>query len=106
MGAALRHGIKRLSQRPERQRLLLLLSDGKPNDLDQYEGRYGLEDTRHAVHEARQAGLVPFCVTIDQKAHDYLPRLFGSQGFALIHRPEQLARALTQVYVKLTVVGK
>ena len=49
---------------------------------------------------------MPFCVTIDQKAHDYLPHLFGSQGFALIHRPEQLARALTQVYVKLTVVGK
>ena len=86
MGAALRHGIKRLSQRPERQRLLLLLLDGKPNDLDQYEGRYGLEDTRHAVHEARQAGLVPFCVTIDQQAHDYLPHLFGSRGFALIHQ--------------------
>ena len=106
MGAAIRHGTKRLSQRPERQRLLLILSDGKPNDLDQYEGRYGLEDTRHAVHEARQAGLVPFCVTIDQQAHDYLPHLFGSRGFALIHRPEQLARALTQVYVKLTAAAR
>ena len=104
--SAIRHGTKRLSQRPERQRLLLILSDGKPNDLDQYEGRYGLEDTRHAVHEARQAGLVPFCVTIDQQAHDYLPHLFGSRGFALIHRLEQLARALTQVYVKLTAAAR
>ena len=106
MGAAIRHGTKRLSQRPERQRLLLILSDGKPNDLDQYEGRYGLEDTRHAVHEARQAGLVPFCVTIDQQAHDYLPHLFGARGFARIPRPEQLARALTQVYVMLTPAAR
>ena len=102
MGAAIRYGTQRLAARPERQKLLLILSDGKPNDLDQYEGRYGLEDTRHAVQEARQAGLVPFCVTIDQQAHAYLPRLFGIQGWALVHRPEQLARALTQVYVRLT----
>jgi len=102
MGAAIRYGTQRLAARPERQRLLLILSDGKPNDLDHYEGRHGLEDTRHAVHAARQAGLVPFCVTIDQQANAYLPRLFGTQGFALVHRPEQLARALTQVYVRLT----
>jgi len=102
MGAAIRYGTRRLTERPERQKLLLILSDGKPNDLDQYEGRYGLEDTREAVRAARQAGLVPFCVTIDQQAHVYLPRLFGVQGYALVHRPEQLARALTQVYVRLT----
>ena len=93
---------RRLAGRPERQKLLLILSDGKPNDLDHYEGLHGLEDTRHAIREARQAGLVPFCVTIDQEAHAYVPRLFGAQGYALVHRPEQLARALTQVYVRLT----
>ncbi|MFV0680094.1 nitric oxide reductase activation protein NorD [Ottowia sp.] len=102
MGAAIRFGTQRLAERPERQKLLLILSDGKPNDLDQYEGRYGLEDTRHAVLAARQAGLVPFCVTIDEQAHAYLARLFGAQGYALVHHPEQLARALTQVYVRLT----
>ncbi len=102
MGAAIRYGTKRLAERPERQRLLLILSDGKPNDLDHYEGRHGLEDTRHAVQAARAAGLVPFCVTIDQEANTYLPRLFSAQGFALVHRPEQLARALTQVYLRLT----
>ena len=51
---------------------------------------------------ARAAGLVPFCVTIDQEANQYLPRLFGLHGYALVHRPDQLARALTQVYVRLT----
>ena len=106
MGAAIRHGTRRLGERPERQRLLLILSDGKPNDLDHYEGRHGLEDTRHAVHEARAAGLVPFCVTIDQEANQYLPRLFGAQGYALVHRPDQLARALTQVYIRLTAAAR
>ncbi|HJV67624.1 nitric oxide reductase activation protein NorD, partial [Ideonella sp.] len=88
MGAAIRHATQRLAARPERQRLLLILTDGKPNDLDIYEGRYGLEDTRHAVQAARAAGLTPFCVTIDQAAHDYLPLLFGRQGYALVHRPQ------------------
>ena len=56
IGAALRHATSLLSQRPERHRLLLLLSDGKPNDLDHYEGRHGIEDTRKAVLEARGKG--------------------------------------------------
>ena len=85
-GAAVRDATQRLSARPERQRLLLVLTDGKPNDIDVYEGRYGLEDTRHAIQEARAAGLIPFCVTIDHEAHQYLPMLFGAQGYALVHR--------------------
>jgi len=88
--------------RPEKQRLLLLLTDGKPNDLDVYEGRYGLEDTRHAVRECREAGLTPFCVTIDREAHDYLPMLFGQQGYALVRQPQELVGRLTQVWATLT----
>ncbi|MEJ6007135.1 VWA domain-containing protein [Paucibacter sp. AS339] len=102
MGAAIRHATARLSQRPERQRLLLILTDGKPNDLDHYEGRFGLEDTRHAVQAARAAGLTPFCVTIDETAHDYLPHLFGSQGYALVHRPQDLVLRLPKLYASLT----
>ncbi|MDQ7743051.1 nitric oxide reductase activation protein NorD [Hydrogenophaga pseudoflava] len=98
MGAAIRHATARLAQRPERQRLLLLLTDGKPNDLDVYEGRYGLEDTRHAVQAARAAGLLPFCITIDETAHDYLPALFGDQGYALVRRPQELVNKLSAVH--------
>ncbi|MBW8470522.1 MAG: nitric oxide reductase [Thiobacillus sp.] len=101
MGAAIRHATAHLRQCPQRCRLLMLLTDGKPNDLDQYEGRYGLEDTRHAIHEARAAGLIPFCVTIDSAGHDYLPMLFGRQGYALVHRPEDLAHRLTQAWTTL-----
>ena len=102
MGAAIRYATRQLSARPEKQRLLLILTDGKPNDLDHYEGRFGLEDTRHAVQSARAAGLHPFCITIDEKASDYLPYLFGSCGYALVHRPQDLVRRLTQVVATLT----
>ena len=102
MGAALRHATKRLALRPERQRLLLILTDGKPNDLDVYEGRWGLEDTRHAVHEAREAGLLPFCLSIDEEAHEYLPHLFGRGGWAQVRRPAELPARLASVYARLT----
>ncbi|MDO8778809.1 MAG: VWA domain-containing protein [Burkholderiaceae bacterium] len=102
MGAAIRHATLQLSGRPERRRLLMLLTDGKPNDLDIYEGRYGIEDTRHAIHEAHAAGLSPFCVTIDESGHDYLPHLFGQRGYALVHRPEDLVNRLTQAWATLT----
>ncbi|NML15256.1 nitric oxide reductase activation protein NorD [Azohydromonas caseinilytica] len=102
MGAAIRLATQRLQARGERQRLLLLLTDGKPNDLDQYEGRYGLEDTRHAVQAARAAGLVPFCVSIDAQGHDYLPLLFGTRGYAQVHRATELVGRLAQVYATLT----
>ena len=101
MGAAIRHATLQLSTRPERRRLLMLLTDGKPNDLDIYEGRYGIEDTRHAIHEAHLAGLTPFCVTIDEAGHDYLPFLFGRNGYALVHKPEDLIRRLTQAWASL-----
>lgn len=102
MGAALRHATKRLALRPERQRLLLILTDGKPNDLDVYEGRWGLEDTRHAVHEAREAGLLPFCLSIDEEAHEYLPHLFGRGGWAQVRAPAELPARLAAVYARLT----
>ncbi len=57
-------------------RLLLLLSDGKPNDSDDYEGRYGVEDMRQAVNEAKLQGIFPFCLTIDRQAANYLPSVF------------------------------
>ena len=102
MGAAIRVATRRLGERGERQRLLLLLTDGKPNDLDVYEGRWGLEDTRHAVLEARAAGLTPFCLSIDEEAQDYLPHLFGPRGWAQLRRPTELPTRLAQLHAQLT----
>lgn len=102
MGAAVRRATQLLVAEPAGQRLLLLLTDGKPNDLDRYEGRYGVEDTRMAIIEARRQGLQPFCVTIDQHAGDYLPHLFGSDSFVVIRKPAELPRQLPQLYARLT----
>jgi len=102
MGAAIRYGAAMLTSQPAGRRLLLLLTDGKPNDLDQYEGRYGVEDTRQAVLEARRQGLQPFCVTIDDKGNDYLPHLFGSAGYVVIRDPADLPKRLPLLYAQLT----
>lgn len=102
MGAAIRHSSQLLAKQAATQRLLLILTDGKPNDLDQYEGRYGVEDTRVAIHEARQMGLRPFCVTIDEKGSNYLPHLFGVNGYVVIRKPSELPRELPMLYAQLT----
>jgi nitric oxide reductase NorD protein len=102
MGAALRQASRLLETQHAGRQLLLLLTDGKPNDLDHYEGRYGIEDTRQALHEARQDGLYPFCVTIDQKAGDYLPHLFGPGNYVVIRRPDELPSQLPLLYARLT----
>ncbi|MCE7914758.1 MAG: VWA domain-containing protein [Nitrosomonas sp. PRO4] len=101
MGAALRHTGKLLNQRTERHRLILLLTDGKPNDLDYYEGRYGIEDTRQAIVEARRAGLSVFGITIDRQAQDYFPYLFGRGGYAIVARPDRLSHVLPKLYRQL-----
>lgn len=102
MGAAIRQSTLLLEKQPTKQKLLLIVSDGKPNDLDQYEGRYGIEDTRQAILEAKQKGLTPFCITIDTNANDYLPYLFGSQSFCIIKRPQDLCTELPKIYLNLT----
>jgi nitric oxide reductase NorD protein len=94
VGAALRHTTAMLMREPARHRLLLLLSDGKPNDMDHYEGRYGVEDMRQAVLEARLQGIFPFCLTVDRAAANYLPGVFGASQYALLPRPELLPSAL------------
>ena len=102
MGAAIRQATELLGACKQRRKLLLLVTDGKPNDLDLYEGRYGVEDTRQAVMEARKQGLLPFCITIDREAGDYLPYMFGANGYTLIKEPQQLPFRLPQLYKQLT----
>ena len=102
MGAAIRHATQLLAKEASSQKLLLILTDGKPNDLDKYEGRYGIEDTRMAVLEAEKLGLRPFCITIDEQAEDYLPYIFGSRSYVLIHNAEELPRKLPLLYLRLT----
>lgn len=103
VGAALRHATAQLMQTSAAHKLLLLLSDGKPHDNDIYEGRYGVEDTRQAVTEAKLQGIYPFCLTIDRQAADYLPGIFGRHQYALLPQPELLPRILLEWMKRLLV---
>jgi nitric oxide reductase NorD protein len=98
MGAAIRHVGARLSRRPQRYRLMLLLTDGKPNDIDYYEGRYGIEDTRMAIREARKLGVKVFGVTVDEEARDYFPYIFGRGAYAIVPEIGRLPSALPAIY--------
>jgi nitric oxide reductase NorD protein len=97
LGAAVRHATSMLVQRPAHHRLLLVISDGKPNDMDIYEGRYGVEDTRQAVREAQLQGIHPFCLTVDRQAPSYMPRMLGRGKYAVLPHPTELPAALVQV---------
>ncbi len=103
MGAAIRHLTKRLEQVEARTKLLVTLSDGKPDDYsDHYRGEYGIEDTRQALIEAHRTGIKPFCITIDSEARDYLPHLYGPVNWALVDNVERLPLKVAEIYRRLT----
>ncbi|OYZ56642.1 MAG: VWA domain-containing protein, partial [Sulfuricurvum sp. 24-42-5] len=102
MGAAIRESAKILDKQQSANKLLLILSDGKPNDVDRYDGRYGIEDTKKAIEEAKQKGITPFCITIDLDAKEYLPYLFGRNSYAVIRDAQKLPKLLPEIYMNLT----
>ncbi|WP_225972804.1 nitric oxide reductase activation protein NorD [Paracoccus jeotgali] len=101
LGAGIRHATVGLTKQARRRRLLLILTDGKPNDLDHYEGRHGIEDSARAVREARRAGHSVFGITVDRDGKSWFPRIFGQGGYALIPHPDRLTAALPQIYREL-----
>lgn len=98
IGAAIRHASAELARQPQRQKLLLVLTDGKPNDVDHYEGRFAVEDTRKSVQEARRFGIAVFGVTVDAMAQCYFPTLFGRGGYAIVGNIQRLPAALPAIY--------
>ena len=101
VGSAIRHVTVALGREWAERRLLLILSDGKPNDVDVYEGPYGVEDTRQAVAEARRQGVAVFCLTVDREAPRYAGRIFGRSGFAVLRRADELPGVLVDVLRQL-----
>ena len=105
VGAAIRHASARLAAEPAHRRLLLILTDGRPNDVDHYEGRYGIEDTRQAVREAACDGILVFGLTVDRTAPAYLTAMFGPGRAALLRRAEHLPATLVEVLRRLLAGG-
>ncbi|ALG69441.2 nitric oxide reductase activation protein NorD [Beggiatoa leptomitoformis] len=103
MGVAIRHLTHCLSEVDAHIRLLITLSDGRPDDEgENYRGVYGLEDTRQALLEAKKIGIHPFCITIDSQAKTYLPYMYGVVNYAVIDKVEQLPMKVADVYRRLT----
>ena len=101
MGVMIRHLTRLLGDAGARTRLLIALSDGKPDDQDGYRGAYGIEDTRQALHEARYLGIHPYCITIDDEAMAYLPHMYGAANFAVVDRIERLPRRVSDIYRRI-----
>jgi len=102
MGPAIRHASTILSENEAKVRLLIVLSDGKPEDYDNYKGRYAIEDTRHALIEAKSRGIHPFCITVDRKAHDYMSHLYGEVNYIFIDDIAKLPARMPEIYRNLT----
>jgi nitric oxide reductase NorD protein len=102
LGPPIRHLTKLLSGVESRTRLLITLSDGKPDDYDGYNGDYGIEDTRQALIEAKRKGIHPFCITIDKAEHHYLSHMYGAVNYVFIDDLAKLPVKIPEIYRKLT----
>jgi nitric oxide reductase NorD protein len=102
MGVTIRHLTQLLNEVEARTKLLITLSDGKPDDYDTYRGAYGIEDTRMALIEAKRSGIHPFCITIDTEARDYLPHMYGAVNYAVIDEVRKLPLKVSDIYRRLT----
>ena len=103
MGFALRHMTKLLNKVEAKTRVLVTLSDGRPDDyFDVYRGQYGIEDTRMALLEAARTGIHPFCVTLDRDARDYLPHMYGAARYIILDDVRQLPVKVTDIYRRIT----
>ena len=103
MGFAIRHLTKVLNEVDAKTRLLITLSDGKPDDyFDGYRSAYGIEDTRQALIEAKRTGVHPFCITIDKEGQEYLPHMYGAAQYVIIDEVRKLPLKVADIYRRLT----
>lgn len=102
MGPAVRHATAKLAAQPSRTKLLIVISDGYPQDVDYGPDRtdreYGLQDTAHALREAVDAGVVPYLLTIDPAGHEYLRTMLPAQSYVVIEDVHSLPVELAALY--------
>ena len=101
MGAALRHAGHLMSGRQADKKLLLVLTDGQPADVDVSDPQHLHADAAHAVRELDAMGLRTHCISLDAKADDYVGRIFGTR-WTVIDHVEQLPRRLPELFLSLT----
>ncbi len=102
IGAAIRFVRTELLRAEARTRIMITLSDGRPDDRDGYRGQYGIEDTRRALLETGFRGIHPYCITIDREASDYLPYMYGRANYSIVDRVEKLPLQVSDIYRRIT----
>ncbi|NIP71688.1 MAG: VWA domain-containing protein [Gammaproteobacteria bacterium] len=102
MGGALRHAAEFLKRRPQQKKLILLVSDGEPADIDVRDPQYLRHDTKKAVEELATAGVVTHCLTLDPEADTYVSRIFGANRYTVVDHVQRLPERLPQLFASLT----
>ena len=101
IGAALRHAGARLDTRNTKNKWVILISDGKPNDYDKYEGKYGVSDVKQALRELNRRNINSYALAIEAQAKYYLPQMFGQNHYQILTTPVELLQSLVKLYEKI-----
>ncbi|MCP4076452.1 MAG: VWA domain-containing protein [Gammaproteobacteria bacterium] len=102
MGAALRHAGNHLLKQAEKRKLILLVTDGEPADIDERDPQHLRHDTRKAVEELYSTGVLTYCLTLDPNADDYVKRIFGQNNYTVIDNVDRLPEQLPTLFANLT----
>jgi nitric oxide reductase NorD protein len=102
MGAALRHAVRSIAGEPSDNRIVLLVTDGAPSDIDVHEPGYLVEDARVAVHEAHEQGVHVHGLAVDPHGLAYVRRIFGWGHFDIVDDPRALPARLCRLYARLS----
>lgn len=101
IGSAIRHSGELLNERETKNKWLILLSDGKPNDYDKYEGKYGINDIKQSLRELSQKNINSYALAIEASAKYYLPQMFGHNHYQILSSPTELLSSLVKLYEKI-----
>jgi nitric oxide reductase activation protein len=102
MGAAMRHAGSLLMKQPERRKLLLLVTDGEPADIDERDPQHLRHDTKKAVEELYSQGVLTYCLTLDPNADSYVKRIFGANNYTVVDNVDRLPEKLPSLFASLT----
>jgi nitric oxide reductase activation protein len=102
MGAALRHAGYHLLKQQEKRKLVLLVTDGEPADIDERDPQHLRHDSKKAVEELYSKGVLTYCLTLDPHADDYVKRIFGSNNYTVIDHVDRLPEQLPLLFASLT----
>ncbi len=102
MGAAIRHATSALKMQRSSKKLLLVITDGEPADVDVRDPQYLRHDTKKAVEEAGRNGIMTYCMSLDPRADQYVRRIFGERNYLVVDKVERLPEKLPVLYTGLT----